>query len=171
MDNFIDGITWQGLDYEPHFKSNPSFQSSWTTSTGRYNFDGPKSEPPTEKFAIRYVQAHRGGLELKPAFMYRQGGRAGMFGTSKPTSVYSSCHITPIPLPYPQLTRRHIRCAALLGLAGLPFGRPRCAKLHRSRVNWILPASTGLFHHWWPWECHSPLDKTPPTPPSTASLV
>ena len=78
-----------------------------------------------------------------------------MFGTSKPTSVYSSCHITPIPLPYPQLTRRHIRCA----------------KLHRSRVNWILPASTGLFHHWWPWECHSPLDKTPPTPPSTASLV
>ena len=24
-----------------------------------------------------------------------------MFGTSKPTSVYSSCHITPIPLPYP----------------------------------------------------------------------
>ena len=31
MDNFIDGITWQGLDYEPHFKGNPSFQSSWTT--------------------------------------------------------------------------------------------------------------------------------------------
>ena len=24
-------------------------------STGRYNFDGPKSEPPTEKFAIEPV--------------------------------------------------------------------------------------------------------------------
>ena len=33
MDNFIDGITWPGLDYESHLKSNPSFQSSWTTST------------------------------------------------------------------------------------------------------------------------------------------
>ena len=31
MDNFIDGITWPGLDYESHLKSNPSFQSSWTT--------------------------------------------------------------------------------------------------------------------------------------------
>ena len=74
---------------------------------------------------------HRGGLEPKLAFMFWQGGRAGILGTSKPTSIYSSCHITPIPLPYSQLTRRHIRCA----------------KLHRSCVSEISPTCTALPHH------------------------
>ena len=35
-------------------------------STGRYSFNGPKSGPPTEKFAIQYVQAHLSGIDLSP---------------------------------------------------------------------------------------------------------